>query len=78
MMNINYYLDIDVAMEWLMRERRQIIRETCRSITPKSLNTMPVFYAIKKLKLLSMLVAKVGCTNWKKIIMVIEGEFERL
>ena len=61
-----------------MRERRQIIRETCRSMTPQSSKTMPVFYAIKKVKLLSMLVAKVGCTNWKKIIMVIEGEFKRL
>ena len=57
-----------------MRERRQVIREACGSIPKLQLKEMPVFYMIKKLNLLSMPIAKVGSTNWKKIIMIIEGK----
>ena len=66
----------DQAIDWLMRERRQALRQNCfiyennSSISEKE---VPRFIAIKKIKALYLQVPKVGCTNWKKIVMLIEG-----
>ena len=63
----------DQAIEWLMRERRQTLRQNCfiygNSVSYKE---VPRFIAIKEIETLYLPVPKVGCTNWKKIIMMIE------
>ena len=56
-----------------MRERRQVLRKECPLLKLKPEKTVPSFIAIEKLKMLYLPVPKVGCTNWKKIIMLIEG-----
>ena len=64
-----------------MRERRQILRQTCRTFDPHFLIEAdeadfqpPNFIPINALSSLFLPVPKVGCTNWKKIIMMIEGK----
>ena len=65
----------DQAIEWLMRERRQALRQSCIIYgNLVSYKEVPRFIAIKEMETLYLPVPKVGCTNWKKIIMMIEGK----
>lgn len=75
--------DEDTAIEWLMRERRQILRQTCHTFDdpPQPGDDRfqpPNFIPIDALNALFLPVPKVGCTNWKKIIMMIEGKCNNL
>ena len=59
-----------------MRERRQTLRQTCRTLDPPAEKDFeaPNFIPIDALDSLFLPVPKVGCTNWKKLIMMIEGK----
>lgn len=66
----------DIAIEWLMRERRQVVRQTCASLekVTNEDKEMPHFIPINSTNALFLPIAKAGSTNWKKIIMLIEGD----
>ena len=65
----------DLAIEWLMRERRQVVRQMCATVKEESkTDEMPDFIPIDSLDALFLPIAKAGSTNWKKMIMLIEKE----
>ena len=57
-----------------MRERKQLSEYHCSQQTNIEVTTAPKFIPIEKLRLLYVPVPKAGCTNWKLIIMVINGD----
>ena len=63
----------------LMKSRLDHIKSFCKSsplppYSPLVTHRLPEFLTINSLNALYLGIAKVGCTNWKKLIMKIEGD----
>ena len=63
----------------LMKSRLDHIKSFCKSSSlpphsPLVTHRLPEFLTINSLNALYLGIAKVGCTNWKKLIMKIEGD----
>ncbi|XP_033640994.1 carbohydrate sulfotransferase 11-like isoform X1 [Asterias rubens] len=72
-------MDFTQAQEAVQSKRKAILRETCKRNGMTSQAGPPMFtkrhiYVVDKYRVMYCFVPKVGCSNWKRIMMVLDGE----